>query len=96
MKFWPWLHDKLDGINNWIYWHKLKQKPSHIDALDLTEQLPKGSVPRVEDVKFTPKDAREYAVTGPPRHIPWSRRRKELEQEARQKRRQLESFQEPQ
>lgn len=35
-----------------------------------------------------------YAVSGTPRHVPWSRRKKELEAGARQKRRQLEEFRE--
>lgn len=43
--------------------------------------------PRIRMKMLDPKEVREYAVTGSPRHIPWSRRRKELEQEARQKRR---------
>ena len=42
-----------------------------------------------ESPKQAPSD---YAVTGTPRHIPWSRRKKELEQEARQKRRQRDEF----
>lgn len=81
---------------------KMAEDPelSRIDALDLTEHIEKPiSIWVPEDAAgFTTKEkvAREYAVTGSPRHIPWSRRRKELEQEARQKRRQLESFREPQ
>lgn len=50
-----------------------------------------------EEVETEPEavsQADGYAVSGTPRHVPWSRRKKELEASARQKRRQLESFRE--
>lgn len=72
-------------------------KTPQIDALDLTAAVsvpPFTGEPFIKGELLDPKEAREYAVTGSPRHIPWSRRRKELEQEARQKRRQIEQFRE--
>lgn len=73
-------------------------KHSAIDTLDLTknqEVIKRHSQVLAEAVAETPDLlAGEYTVTGAPRHIPWSRRKKELEQAARQKRRQLESFRE--
>jgi hypothetical protein len=47
---------------------------------------------RIEAEREAKPDPTDYAVTGTPRHIPWSRRKKELEAAARQKRRQIEEF----
>jgi hypothetical protein len=71
-------------------------KPSSaIDSLDPTLWTPvTHDFEGGKSYQETQKEAAEYAVTGAPRHIPWSRRKKELEQAARQKRRQLESFRE--
>lgn len=66
-----------------------------IDALDPTLWTPvTHDFEGGKSYQETQKEVAEYAVTGTPRHIPWSRRKKELEQAARQKRRQLESFRE--
>lgn len=56
------------------------------EAIPYREDLPEGKAPKVEDLVF--------AVTSKPRHIPWSRRKKELEADARQKRRAREEFRE--
>lgn len=50
----------------------------------ISADLPESTSPKLE----------EFAVTSKPRHIPWSRRKKELEAAARQKRRQIEEFRE--
>jgi hypothetical protein len=71
-------------------------EPSALDSLDLTPRHPGGAMVNLDggEMGRGPAPRVDFAVTGTPRHIPWSRRKKELEQAARQKRRQLESLRE--
>jgi hypothetical protein len=66
-----------------------------VDALDLTEPALKfHRVPSIPVEKEFLHQLETFAVTSKPRHIPWSRRKKELEADARQKRRAREEFRE--
>lgn len=67
-----------------------------IDGLDLSQSRQQiFKKPRTIEEDF-PKgvEPEQFAVTSKPRHIPWSRRKKELEASARQKRRAREEFRE--
>lgn len=65
-----------------------------VDALDPTDwkatRLPNPNKNIFEEANKI--GLTEFAVTARPRHIPWSRRKKELEAGARQKRRQREEW----
>lgn len=79
-----------------VLWRELLESRLALSKLEGEKRLVDGALEaylKAEEESEEPKTT-EYAVTGTPRHIPWSRRKKELEQAARQKRRQLESFRE--
>lgn len=71
------------------YWAPTLPK---IDSLDLTSPITPESMAALKVA--LKNNSLDFAVARGPRHIPWNRRRKELEASARQKRRQLESFRE--
>jgi hypothetical protein len=89
-------------------WAALKRhyspKPmDKIEALDLRVPVTMDRAKRdaylhgsweLPDAKQVKAMEADFAVTASPRHIPWSRRKKELEAAARHKRRQYESFRE--
>lgn len=89
--------DGAETLKDGTYYRVVKKEPSAIDSLDLTENRTalEAQIAKSKDVMEANQDF-PFAVTSKPRHVPWSIRKKELEQEARQKRRQLESFREPQ
>ena len=84
------LFDRI--VAAWAILTEVDFEPKAITALDLTH--PAEPVPEVELEEVALSQPDGFAVTGAPRQIPWSRRKKELEAASRKKRRQLEEFRE--